>query len=233
MYTNTVLRALDRETIERLRLRPVKFEVEQEIEFPGRPVSRIYFMESGMATQTCMLEDGTQVGVGMFGYESVIGISALMGTKHALNRVYIQIAGAGYMTPLELARLEFNRGGIFQLLALRYVQAQRAEGMQLAACNAQHSFEQRLARLLLICADRANAQEFALTQEHLGQMLGATRSTVSITASLLRYAALIQYTRGVVKILDTAGLEARACECYRAVRNHLENDAEFDGSITA
>jgi hypothetical protein len=37
----------------------------------------------------------------------------------------------------------------------------------------------------------------------------------------------------VVKILDTAGLEARACECYRAVRNHLENDAEFDGSITA
>ena len=45
---------------------------------------------------TTTFRDGSQVEVGMFGYEGVIGISALMGTKLSLNRVYTQIPGRGY-----------------------------------------------------------------------------------------------------------------------------------------
>lgn len=45
---------------------------------------------------TTTFEDGSQVEVGMFRYESVIGVSALMGTKLSLNRVYTQVAGWGY-----------------------------------------------------------------------------------------------------------------------------------------
>lgn len=232
MYRNTILKALGEETIERLRLRPVTFEVEHEIEFPGKPVQRVYFVETGMASITCTFADGAQVEVGMFGYESIIGISALMGTKQSLNRVYTQIEGTGYAAPVELARLEFGRGGIFQLLALRYVQAQLVLAMQSAACNARHNFEQRLARWLLICADRADAERFSLSQEYLTQMLGASRSTVSIAETRLREAGLIEYNRGVVRILDAAGLEAKACECYRVIKNHLDSYAEFDTGIT-
>src|ERR1700728_4368472 len=108
MYTNTVLRALTPDVLERLRLRPVKFEVGHEIEFPGEPIDRLYFVETGMASLTCTFSDGSQVEAGMFGYESMIGVSALMGTRRSLNRVYTQIEGTGFATPLELARLEFG-----------------------------------------------------------------------------------------------------------------------------
>lgn len=231
MYTNTVLRALASEVIERLRLRPVKFEVGHELEFPGKPIERLCFVESGMASMTTTFMDGAQVEVGMFGYESVIGVSALMGTKRSLNRVYTQIAGTGLVAPLELARLEFGRGGIFQMLALRYVQAQLVQAMQSAGCNARHNFEQRLARWLLICADRAHTDTFALSQEYLTDMLGATRSTVSIAASGLKAAGLIDYIRGTVRILDASTLEGRACECYRVIKDHLDNYADFDHGI--
>lgn len=228
MFNNTVLRALSSDVVERLHLRPVRFPVKHELEFPGKPIGGVYFIETGMASMTTTFRDGSQVEVGMFGYESVIGVSALMGTKCSLNRVYTQIEGAGFVAPVEFARQEFQRGGIFQLLALRYVQSQLLQAMQSAGCNARHNFEQRLARWLLICADRVQTGTFKMGQEHLAQLLGGTRSTVSIAASALKASGLVDYDRGTIQILDAAGLEIHACECYRAVKEHLDNFAEFD-----
>jgi CRP-like cAMP-binding protein len=117
------------------------------------------------------------------------------------------------------------------LLALRYVQAQLVQALQSAGCNATHSFEQRLARWLLICADRAGSETFKMSQQFLSDMLGNTRSTVSITAVHLKQENLIEYTRGVIRILDQKGLEKRACECYHVIRDHLDNYAEFDSGM--
>jgi CRP-like cAMP-binding protein len=232
-FKNTLLSAMDAETIHRLRLRPVKFELEHEIEFPGSLIDHLFFVEEGMASMTTTFKDGSQVEVGMFGYESVIGVSALMGTKRSLNRVYTQIEGFGYSSPLEAARAEFALGGLFHTLALSYVQAQLVQAIQSAGCNATHNFEQRLARWLLICSDRAHSETFKMSQEFLADMLGSTRSTVSITAGQLKHDNLIDYTRGVIQILDAKGLEEKACECYGIIKNHLDNYAQFDLGITA
>jgi hypothetical protein len=43
-----------------------------------------------MASMTTTFKDGSQVEVGTFGYESVIGVSALMGTKESLDRFAVQ-----------------------------------------------------------------------------------------------------------------------------------------------
>jgi len=204
-----------------------------EIEFPGRPVDHVYFLEEGMASMTTTFSDGDQVEVGMFGFESVIGISALMGTKRSLNRVYTQIAGHGYSTPLEAAKREFRLGGIFQDLVLRYVQAQLVQAMQSAGCNAKHNFEQRLARWLLICADRAHSNSFKMSHEFLGDLLVAGRPNVTLTAGVLKRRGLIEYSRGKIKILDVPGLAATSCECYKIIKDHLDNYAEFDSAILA
>ena len=87
-FKNSVLNALGADIIGRLGLQPVQFELMHEIEYPGSPIDRIYFLEEGMASITTTFKDGAQVEVGMFGYESIIGVSALMGTKRSLNRVY-------------------------------------------------------------------------------------------------------------------------------------------------
>jgi CRP-like cAMP-binding protein len=232
-FKNTLLKALDGEIIERLRLQPVKFELRHEIEYPGTPIDRIFFLEEGMASMTTTFKDESQVEVGMFGYESVIGISALMGTKKSLNRVYTQIAGHGYSCLVEDARREFRLGGAFQFLALRYVQAQLVQAMQSAGCNAKHNFEQRLARWLLLCADRAHINTFKISHEFLADMLGGRRPTISTTAGILKRKGLIEYTRGEIRILDVAGLTKASCECYLIIKDHLDNYTKFDTAITA
>jgi len=232
-YKNTLLKALDGDIIERLRLQPVRFELKHEIENPGKLIDHLYFLEEGMASMTTTFKDGSQVEVGMFGYESVIGVSALMGTKKSLNRVYTQIAGHGYSCQVEDARREFRLGGKFQFLALRYVQAQLVQAMQSAGCNAKHNFEQRLARWLLLCADRAHVDTFKISHEFLADMLGVRRPTVSTTAGILKRKGLIEYTRGEIHILDIPGLTNISCECYLTIKDYLDNYAKFDTTITA
>ena len=231
-FKNILLRALDAETIERLHLKPIKFEVEDQIEFPGDTIRHLFFIEEGMASMTTTFADGAQVEVGMFGYESMIGVSALMGTKKSLNRVYTQIAGHGYTCPLEAAHREFVRGGIFQSLALHYVQTQLIQAMQSAGCNAQHEVDQRLARWLLICADRVQITTFKMSHEYLSHMLGNTRSSVSLAAAILKSQGLIDYSRGEIHIPDVKRLAAKACECYQVTKDHLENVAEFDSGLS-
>jgi CRP-like cAMP-binding protein len=232
-FRNTLLKNLDGEIIERLSLRPVTFEVMHEIEYPGRPIDHLYFVEEGMASMTATFDDGSQVEVGMFGHASVIGVSALMGEKRCLNRVYTQIEGYGFSCTVEAARKEFRRAEAFQRLMLRYVQAQLVQAFQSVGCNAKHNMEQRLARWLLLCADRAHTDALKLSQEFLADMLGSTRPTVSIAAGALREEGLIDYSRGVIRILDAERLEKRACECYRIIQDYLDNYAEFDTGFTS
>jgi CRP-like cAMP-binding protein len=227
------LKALDGEIIERLHLQPVKFELNHEIEYPGDPIDHLYFLEEGMASMTTTFKDESQVEVGMFGYESVIGVPALMGAKTSLNRIYTQIAGYGYSCLVEDARREFRLGGKFQFLTLRYVQAQLVQAIQSAGCNAKHNFEQRLARWLLICADRANIDTFKISHEFLADMLGVRRPTVSTAAGILKRKGLIEYTRGEIHILDVPGLTKISCECYLIIKDYLDNYAKFDTTITA
>jgi CRP-like cAMP-binding protein len=231
-FKNLILKALDRETIARLALVPVVFEVEHEIEFPGDAICHLYFVEEGMASITTTFSNGAQVEVGMFGYESIIGVSALMGTKQSLNRVYTQIAGSGYSCSLEAGRREFKRDGVFQLLALRYVQTQLLQAMQSAGCNAQHEVDQRLARWLLICSDRAQTTTFKMSHDYLAHMLGNSRPSVSQAAAMLKGEGLIEYTRGVIHIPDVKQLEAKACECYQVIKKHLDSYAEFESGIS-
>jgi len=227
-FKNILLKTLDPESIHRLRLQPVTFQTEHEIEFPGETIRHIYFVEEGMASMTTTFLNGAQVEVCMFGYESIIGVSALMGTKRSLNRVYTQIAGRGYHCLLEAAKQEFDRGDLFQSLALRYVQAQLLQAMQSAGCNAQHEVDQRLARWLLICADRAQSTTFKMSHDYLSHMLGNSRPSVSQAAATLKDEGLIEYTRGVIHIPDTKRLEAKACECYQVIKGYLDNYADFD-----
>ncbi|MGH1558192.1 helix-turn-helix domain-containing protein [Caulobacter segnis] len=53
-------------------------------------------------------------------------------------------------------------------------------------------------------------------------MLGVQRTTVTAVAGSMQAKGLIRYRRGVVDILDRAGLETMACECYGAVRKSYE-----------
>jgi CRP-like cAMP-binding protein len=80
-----------------------------------------------------------------------------------------------------------------------------------------------MARWLLMVSDRIGSDSMSLTQEFLAEMIGARRSTVTLTAGALQRAGTIEYSRGRVRIVDRQSLEDAACDCYR-VTQRLFND---------
>jgi CRP-like cAMP-binding protein len=133
----------------------------------------------------------------------------------------MQITGSGFRISGKVLKEEFEREGQLRRQLQRYVQAFLIQTSQTAVCNRLHSIEQRLARWLLTCHDRLETDRLQLTQEFLGQMLGASRTTVTLAAGLLHHAGIIDYTRGVVTIRDRKQLEKAACECYGTVRDEF------------
>ena len=99
----------------------------------------------------------------------------------------------------------------------KYVHFSVAAIAQTAACNRLHYLEERCCRWLLIAHDSARSDTFPLTHEFLAMMLGVQRAGVSITASALQKAGLIQYRHGQITIINRSGLEDAACECYRVM----------------
>jgi hypothetical protein len=227
-FKNLILRSLDAKTIERLRLQRLSLEAGREVENPGEPIRQLIFIEDGIGSMTNTFKDGFQVEVGMFGVESVMGASALIGTHRSLNKVYMQMSGYGHSCNVADAIREFSRFGRFHDLILRYVQALLVQASQSAGCNAHHDVAQRLSRWLLLCSDRSEAPTLNLTHEYLADMLGSNRSTVSMAAESLQSEGLIRYTRGKVVIVDRKRLEHRSCECYCVVKDHLSNYIEVE-----
>lgn len=62
--------------------------------------------------------------------------------------------------------------------------------------------------------------EFKLTHEFLGLMLGVTRPSVTVVAKQLQHKGLITYRRGNVTVLDRRRLETGSCECYAIVSKY-------------
>ncbi|HEU4386354.1 MAG TPA: helix-turn-helix domain-containing protein, partial [Blastocatellia bacterium] len=61
--------------------------------------------------------------------------------------------------------------------------------------------------------------ELEVTQESVAHLLGVRRAGVTLAASSLRERLLIGCRRGHIAILNRAGLEETACECYGVVKN--------------
>jgi CRP-like cAMP-binding protein len=118
-------------------------------------------------------------------------------------------------------RQEIAADPSLERLLLRYAYAVMSSIGQSAACNRLHLLEQRCARWLLGCHDRAESDTFAITQDFLAMMLGVHRPGVSIAAQSLQSDGLITYNHGTMTLLDRKGLEARSCECYGAIRDEF------------
>jgi CRP-like cAMP-binding protein len=106
-------------------------------------------------------------------------------------------------------------------LMLRYTQALITQMSQTAVCNRHHSMEQQMSRWLLATLDRLPSQELVMTQELIASMLGVRREGITETAGGLQRAGLISYRRGHITVLDRAGLETHACECYNVVKKEF------------
>jgi CRP-like cAMP-binding protein len=218
---NRLLAALPPDELARLRprLEPVEFHFNQTLYPAGSRIDAVLFIESGMVCMLATLQDGGQTEVGMAGREGMVGLATLLGGDVSLTEVRAQMDGTALRIGVAAFREAMERNAGMRSLLLRYALAFHGQVTQIAACNAHHAIERRLARWLLMAHDRAEADGFPMTHEFVSMMLGVRRPGVSVAAGVLQKAGLIHYARGHLRIADRPRLEVAACECYLAARN--------------
>jgi len=221
---NRLLAALDAEDLELVtpKLVPVILEKGALLYDPGDMIDAIYFPDDCVISLMTLMESGAAIESAAIGREGALGLMAAVSPRQSLSRAIVQVPGrARRITAPHLHRAWEQSAQIRDLID-RHNEALFAHAIHSVACNALHSVEARFCRWLLSCDDRIDSSTIALTQEFLADMLGVQRTTVTVVARALQAAGLIRYRRGVVDIVDREGLEAIACECYRAVRRNYQ-----------
>jgi CRP-like cAMP-binding protein len=220
---NRLLAALTAE--EQLSLLPHLERMDLPIKYPfyepNQPISHVYFLVGGVGSLLMLGQHGEAVEVSTVGNEGMIGLPVFLGADSTPGMAFMQVPDAGLRMPVTAFRQQVTPGTRLHLLLRRYTQTLMVQMAQGVACNRLHTIEQRAARWLLQTRDRVGANTFPLTHEFLAQMLGVRRAGVSEVAAALQADGLITYTRGIMTILDHAGLERHACECYHIIQDEL------------
>jgi CRP-like cAMP-binding protein len=192
----------------------------------GAPQEHLYF-PSGIVSRFRPMSDGSCDEFALTGNEGVVGIAAFLGADHSLGENVVLTPGFAYRLHRDRLRIAAGCADLLPRLLLRYTQALIAEIGQTAACNRYHSLECQVCRWLLATLDRSSSNDLPVTQELIAGALGVRREGVTATAGSLRKDGVIRYRRGHLAVLDRRRLEARACECYRAVKREYDRVATF------
>jgi CRP-like cAMP-binding protein len=199
-------------------LEPVPLPLKSPLFNAGEAPRYVHFLTSGLSSVVTVMGGGDAVEVGLTGREGLPQGIHLLGPQRGDTRAFMQVAGTGLRMEFKRFEQEFRRIPELNSAVLRFVQCESLVMGQLAACNRLHEIEERLARWLLMVADRTGDLKMELTQEFLGEMLGTRRSSVTIAASSLQRSGFIDYRRGHIEILNRERLEDAACECYPITR---------------
>jgi CRP-like cAMP-binding protein len=221
---NLILRSLPRGECTRIfsSLEFVRLKLHQVLHEKGETIKSGYFLNEGMGSVLTTQPDGKSVEVGLIGKEGFIGVPVVFGFKTSALRVVTQGDGTAFRIDVPALQKLLPQCPELTERLQRFSLIMGMQSTQLAACNRLHDVAERLARWLMMSHDRIGGTRLPLTQEFLGQMLGARRASVSAAAGILQKAGTIAYTRGSVTILDKARLEQAACDCYQIVEQQKE-----------
>jgi CRP-like cAMP-binding protein len=204
------------------QLRDSPLEQGAVLQEQGECIDQVYFPHEGIISLLAVMQQGDAIETATIGYEGAIGLLCGFGPRRSHSRAVVQVAGVCARIPAERFRRAAEESRDIRDMIARHGEMLLIQVQQGTACNALHAVEARLCRWLLQVHDRLDSNTIKLTHEFLSQMLGVRRTTVTVIASTLQEAGLIRYHRGRIEIVDRAGLEARACECYEAIRRDID-----------
>lgn len=218
MTGNRILDELPSPAQRSLQKLVVSLALGAEVVAPGEPIAHALFPTSALCSLIVELASGDKAESATVGHDGFIGVPLVLGATLSDVRGIVQVGGEAYRLPPKLLfdlcrEHDAFRRALFGYGAFRLHLASRT-----LACNSFHSILQRMARWLLFLQDRIGRSDFYLTHDRLSAMLAATRPRVSQAAARLKGDGIIDYRRGLVRIVDRARLEATACECYGQTR---------------
>jgi CRP-like cAMP-binding protein len=207
-------------------LEPVELALRQPLSEPNQPIEHLYFPEAGFTSITTN-GHGAKIEIGMVGREGFTGVPVALGCDRIPFECFVQLAGHAFRIATPRIEQAMDDSRSLHRSLLRHVQALNVQTSATAFANAEHTVEMRLARWLLMCHDRADADEFNITHEFMSMMLGVRRAGVTTTIHILEGNGLIRAKRGVITVRNRDGLKELADDAYGLP------EAEYDRLMAA
>lgn len=174
------------------------------------PDDALYFVLNGALG---FFPSGQRVCVGVIPPGSVLGWEAAVGATIHTHETRAILPTEGYVAPLKPVHALLKDAWIHQFLAAYAVSRARALGIE-AACNAQHTAVQRLAKWIarLHAAD-GEERGISIAQGKLADMLGLQRTSVNAACRHLQDRRAVRIRRARLVVLDHDELSRAACDC--------------------
>ena len=80
-------------------LEMVSLKERQVVEVPGRPITHVYFVETGLVSVVAVNAEDHRIEVGVIGKEGMTGVPLVFGDDRAQHSAYMQIGGSGRRMP--------------------------------------------------------------------------------------------------------------------------------------
>jgi CRP/FNR family cyclic AMP-dependent transcriptional regulator len=174
------------------------YRKKQKIFSQGDPADAIFYIQQGRIKLSVISQQGKEAVVGILGLHDFFGESCLSGQP-------LRMATAAAMTDCQIVRLEKTRTirvlhdePTFSELFLSYLLSRNIRLEEDLVDQLFNSSEKRLARVLLLLANfgkegKPEPVVAKISQETLAEIVGTTRSRVSLFMNKFRKLGLIDY----------------------------------------
>lgn len=197
------------------QLERVTLERDTVLTRADEPIRHVWFLESGMSSTVTNTLVGENCEVGVVGRDGMVDAAALLGSDRSRFLAFMQLPGDGFRLDFRAMRNALAQSRPLQEHLLAYVHVMLVQISYTALANATHTVEERLARWLLLCHDRAEDDVLNLTHDFLSLMLAVRRPSVTVALHVLEGEHLISAKRSQITIRDREELIALAGDAYR------------------
>lgn len=204
------------------RLQVVEFHAGSTLYDVGDRVNYVYFPIDAVVSSLAVFQDGTTVESSMFGYDSLVGVSNILGSRQSQHWMQVSFNGRLAMLDIEDLIVAFSENSRCAKAILEAYDRLVTHISQRAVCNARHSVMERFCCWLLMVHDRHPEGSLKVTHEQVSIRLGTRRAGITVAARTLFEEGLVEYRRGVMRIMDRQSIERLACECYGVLRLNPE-----------
>ncbi len=203
-------------------LQKVSLEQDAVLLRSGDRIQQVYFPRSGVISFMLDMPNGQTVATSVIGNEGAVGMLPVLGPGPSSVTAVVHVAGIASRISATRFHAAFSQSAAIRHAVQTHTRAMLMQFQHVAACNALHPVEARMARWLLHIHDRIDGNAIPLTQETLSQLLGVRRTTVTLVVRKLRALGAVRSDRRGLVEIDRPRLEEASCECYEVMRRRTD-----------
>ncbi|MCJ8507001.1 Crp/Fnr family transcriptional regulator [Rhizobium lemnae] len=194
----------------------------EKVAVVNEPTDYVYFPVSGIGSVVVVSPTGKRVEAGLIGREGFFPTWVMGGVKKNIHEITVQVQGRSWRLDLNSFERAICKSEVLNKLLHASTIGFQFQVSATALSNAIHSVEERLTQWLLMCHDRIDGDELALTHEFIAIMLAVRRPSVTTSLHMLEGRGFIRSERGLITIRDRSAMEKFATDAYGMAERHSQ-----------